>query len=52
MAVNPSRKALRVTLPNGQRGVNLASTARIVDDRVASTFRLPARSALVIRYTG
>lgn len=50
VAVNPGNQRLRITLPDGRRGVNLASTARIVDDRVASSFRLAPRSALVVTY--
>ena len=41
-----------VTLPDGHRGVNLASTAKVDDDRVSATFALPARTALVVRYSG
>lgn len=52
VAVNPGSDRLRVTLPDGLRGVNLASTARIVDNRVGSTFKLGPRSALVIKYAG
>ncbi|MEH3053031.1 MAG: hypothetical protein PGN13_03350 [Patulibacter minatonensis] len=50
VAVNPTNGTLRITLPGGQRGVNLASTAKVVDDRVASTFTVRARSALVVQY--
>ncbi len=52
VAVNPGMQRLRITLPDGRRGVNLASTARIVDDRVSSTFRLGPRSALFVKYAG
>jgi hypothetical protein len=52
VAVNPGADRLRITLPEGRRGVNLASTARIVDNRVATTFKLGPRSALVVKYAG
>lgn len=52
VAVNPGTQRLRITLPDGRRGVNLASTAKIVDDRVSTTFRLGPRSALFVKYAG
>ncbi|MFT4033938.1 MAG: hypothetical protein QM679_00005 [Patulibacter sp.] len=52
VAVNPSDQTLRVGLPDGQVGVNLASTASVDDQRASSSFRLPGRTALVVRYAG
>ncbi|MBJ7470050.1 MAG: hypothetical protein JHD16_02065 [Solirubrobacteraceae bacterium] len=51
IAVNPSGKAVTVTLPEGRLAINLASLANPKKPRVAtSRFRIPARSALVAKY--
>lgn len=50
VVVNPGRRTARVRLPDGRRGVNLASTAGKPDTTPRSRFTLAGRSALVIRY--
>lgn len=51
VAVNPSSKAVVVTIPEGKYAINLASLASPKKPRVATNrFRIPARSALVAKY--
>jgi hypothetical protein len=52
VAVNPGNKRLRITLPDGRGGINLASTAKVDDTRVQSSFKLAPRTALVVQYAG
>lgn len=51
VAVNPGDDRLVISLPDGKRGINLASAASVTDDRVAGRFRLGPRAALVVQYT-
>ncbi|MBO9533522.1 MAG: hypothetical protein J7513_11160 [Solirubrobacteraceae bacterium] len=51
VAVNPGNDRLVISLPQGKRGINLASAAMVEDDRVATRFRMGPRSALVVRYS-